>query len=67
MKKQLQGITIPLLNVLLMLGFNSVGWQYILDFDFEWQHIFMVLGIVGTVIVFCLIKRISKFQSAKEE
>ena len=52
MKKQLQGITILLLSILLMLGFNSVGWHYVFDFDFEWQHIFMVLGIVGAVVVF---------------
>ena len=52
MKKQLQGITILLFSILLMLGFNSVGWHYIFDLDLEWQHIFMVIGIVGVVVAF---------------
>ena len=52
MKKQLQGITILLLSILLMLGFNSVGWHYIFGLDLEWQHIFMVIGIVGAVVAF---------------
>ena len=52
MKKQMQGIAILLLSILLILGFNSVGWDYVFDFDFEWQHIFMISGIVGVVIAF---------------
>ena len=52
MKKQLQGVTILLLSILLMLGFNSVGWRYIFGLDLTWQHIFMVLGIVGAVVAF---------------
>ena len=50
MKRQLQGIAVLLLSILLMLGFNSVGWHYIFDFDVEWQHIFMLVGIAGAVI-----------------
>lgn len=52
MKKQLQGITILLLSILLMVGFNSVDWHYVFDLDLEWQHIIMMLGIVGTVVAF---------------
>lgn len=52
MKKQLQGITILLLSILLILGFNSVGWFYVYHFGLQWSHIFMVLGIVGVVIAF---------------
>lgn len=52
MKKQLQGIIILLFSILLMLGFNSVGWHSVFDLDLEWQHIFMVLGIAGVVIAF---------------
>ena len=52
MKKQLQGVAILLLSILLTQGFHNVGWRYIFDFDLEWQHIFMVLGIVGAVVAF---------------
>lgn len=52
MKKQLQGITILLLSILLILGFNSVGWHYVFDLSLEWQHIFMASGIVGAIIAF---------------
>lgn len=52
MKNQLRGITILLLSILLMLGFNSVGWRYVFGLNLKWQQIFMILGIVGTVVAF---------------
>lgn len=52
MKKQLQGIIILLFSILLMLGFNSVGWDNVFDLNLQWQHIIMVLGIAGVVVAF---------------
>ncbi len=52
MKRQLQGIAIILVSLLLTIGFGYVGWFYVFDLDFQWQHIFMLAGIVGAVMVF---------------
>lgn len=52
MKRQFRGIAIILLSILLMLGFDSVGWDYVFDLSLMWQHIFMILGTVGLIIVF---------------
>lgn len=51
MKRQLKGIAILLLSILLMLGF-TVGLDHIEENFFTWQHCFVVLGLVGAVIVF---------------
>ena len=49
MKKQLQGIAIILVSILLMIGF---GTEPVFDFSFEWSGIFTVIGIVGAVVTF---------------
>ena len=49
MKKQLQGIAIILLSILLMLGFGNAPF---FDFSFRWSTIFAGAGIVGTVMTF---------------
>ena len=49
MKKQLQGIAIILVSILLMIGFGN---KPVFDFNFRWSAIFTIIGIVGTVMTF---------------
>ena len=49
MKKQLQGIAIILVSILLMIGFGN---ELAFDFSFRWSGIFTITGIVGAVITF---------------
>lgn len=51
MNRQIKGLAIMLLSLILIIGFNSVGWTYFFDFDFLWQHIWMILGLIGFVVV----------------
>lgn len=49
MKKQLQGIAIILLSILLMLGFGN---EPVFDFSFRWSAVFAIVGIAGAVMTF---------------
>lgn len=49
MKKQLQGIAIILVSILLMIGFGN---ETVLDFSFRWSVIFAITGIMGAVMTF---------------
>ena len=49
MKKQLQGIALILLSILLTMVF---GMYPFFDFSFLWSVVFAVQGIVGCVMVF---------------
>lgn len=49
MKKQLQGIALILVSILLMLGFGNVPF---FDLDFGWSLIFSIVGIVGVIMTF---------------
>lgn len=49
MKKQLQGIAIILLSILLMIGFGN---EPVFDLSFRWSAIFAIAGIVGAVMTF---------------
>ena len=49
MKKQLQGIALILLSILLMLGFGNAP---LFDFSLRWSFVFSVTGIVGVVMTF---------------
>jgi len=49
MKKQLQGIAIILVSILLMIGFGN---EPVFDFSFRWSLIFSIVGIAGVVITF---------------
>lgn len=49
MKKQLQGIALILVSILLMLGFGNAPF---FDLDFGWSLIFCIVGIVGAVMTF---------------
>ena len=49
MKKQLQGIALILVSILLMIGFGNAPC---FDFSFRWSLIFSIIGITGVVIAF---------------
>ena len=49
MKKQLQGISIILISILLMLGYGN---EPVFDFSFDWSVIFTALGIAGVGMTF---------------
>lgn len=49
MKKQLQGIALILVSILLMIGF---GENYFFDFSCRWSAVFAILGIAGCVLTF---------------
>ena len=49
MKKQLQGIAIILVSILLMLGFGNPP---VFDLSFRWSVFFTIFGIVGAVMTF---------------
>lgn len=49
MKKQLQGIAIILVSILLMMGFGN---EPVFDFSFRWSAIFAIVGIAGAVTTF---------------
>ena len=49
MKKQLQGIAIILVSILLMIGFGNA---YFFDFSCRWSVVFAIVGIIGAVITF---------------
>lgn len=52
MKKQLQGIALIQLSILLTLGFNLLRWDYLGDLSLRWQHLFLLLGLAGAAMVF---------------
>ncbi len=49
MKKQLKGIALLLVAILLMIGY---GENAFFDLSFNWSVIFTIMGIAGAVIVF---------------
>ncbi|MGN1409428.1 MAG: hypothetical protein ACI4XJ_04545 [Eubacteriales bacterium] len=49
MKKQLQGIALILISILLMIGYGN---EPFFDLSLRWSAIFSIIGIVGAVIVF---------------
>ncbi len=49
MKKQLQGIAIILVSILLMLGFGNAPF---FDLSFRWSSIFAIIGIAGAAMTF---------------
>lgn len=49
MKKQLQGIALILISILLMLGYGNAPF---FDLDFRWSLIFSIVGIAGVVMTF---------------
>lgn len=49
MKRQLQGIAIILVSILLMLGFGN---EPVIDFSFRWSVVFTIIGIAGVATTF---------------
>lgn len=49
MKRQLQGISLILFSILLMLGYGNAPF---FDFSLRWSLIFTIVGIVGVVMTF---------------
>ena len=49
MKRQLQGIALILLGILLMLGYGS---EPFFDFSLRWSFVFSIVGIAGAVVAF---------------
>ena len=49
MRKQLQGIALILIAILLMIGY---GDEYFFGLDFNWSMIFKIVGIIGVVMTF---------------
>lgn len=49
MKRQLQGVALILLGILLMIGYGN---EPFFDFSFRWSVLFSFIGIVGAVMVF---------------
>ena len=49
MKKQLTGIALLLVSILLMIGY---GENAFFDLSFSWSVIFTIIGVAGVVIVF---------------
>jgi len=47
MRKQLQGIALILVSILLMLGFGNAPF---FDLSFRWSAVFTIVGIVGVVM-----------------
>ena len=49
MKKQLQGISLILVSILLMMAY---GERSVFDLDFDWSLIFSITGIAGSIMTF---------------
>ena len=49
MRKQLQGISLILFSILMMLGYGNKAF---FDLDFGWSMVFVIVGIVGVVMTF---------------
>ena len=49
MKKQLQGIAVILVSILLMLGYGN---EPFFDLDFGWSLVFSIIGIAGVAMTF---------------
>lgn len=54
MKRQLQGIALISVSILLMLGY---GREPFFDLDFRWSFLFSLAGIAGAVMTFWPDKR----------
>lgn len=52
MRRQLQGIALILMSILLLLGFDRIGVKYVFDLSLQWAHLFLLLGAAGVVMTF---------------
>ncbi len=47
MDRKIKGFAVMLLSLILIIGFNSVGWNFILDTNVQWQHVWMIVALIG--------------------
>lgn len=47
-----KGFAIMLLSLILLIGFNIVGWKYVFDLSLHWATIWMLLGVIGFFMTF---------------
>lgn len=52
MERRYKGFALMLFSLILLLGFQSLGWEHILDLSLSWQHLFLLMGTVGFGMVF---------------
>lgn len=55
MDRQIKGIAVILLSIMLILGFDSIdrNWsKYVFDLSLHWSTVFMGIGLVGFLMVF---------------
>ncbi len=51
LNRKLKGLAVMLFSLILMTGFQNLKWIYFFDLDLQWQHIWLILGAVGFLIV----------------
>lgn len=52
MERRSKGFALMLFSLILLLGFQSLGWNHILDLSLTWQHLFLLMGTVGFGMAF---------------
>ena len=52
MERRSKGFALMLFSLILLLGFQSLGWDHILDLSLTWQHLFLLMGPVGFGMAF---------------
>ena len=55
MNKKWKGLSLMLLSIILILGFNSIdqSWAtYVFDFNLHWATVFMGIGFIGFLMIF---------------
>ena len=52
MERRSKGFALMLFSLILLLGFQSLGWDHILDLSLTWQHLFLLMGTVGFGMAF---------------
>ena len=51
MNKRVIGFAIMLLSLILIIGFNSVGWVYVGDFALMWPMVWMLTAVIGFILI----------------
>ena len=51
MERRSKGFALMLFSLILLLGFQSLGWDHILV-SLTWQHLFLLMGTVGFGMAF---------------
>lgn len=51
MNKRVIGFAIMLLSLILLIGFNSIGWVYVGDFALMWPMVWMLTAVIGFILI----------------